>query len=105
MFDAIVDTRPLRPHSANEAQPELTVLEPACYLIHIASSRPNKATKPTWNMDPALDNVTWESLPSHLLKVSFSFTISGNENLASIAEEDTDKLNSHSADIRTSRDV
>ena len=70
MFDAVRETRPpLRTHLSHEAQPEMPVHDSAYYLIHIASSPPNSAVKPSWNTNPALDDVSWASLPSELLKV------------------------------------
>ena len=70
MFDAVSETRPsLRPQSTNEGRPDVALNEPIFYLIHVASSPPNDAMKPSWNTDPALDEVSWDSLPSELLKV------------------------------------
>ncbi|KAF8581066.1 hypothetical protein K439DRAFT_1636478 [Ramaria rubella] len=72
MFDAASGTRPLqdplRSHPPNEAQKETLMYDQSYYLIHIASSSPNKATKPSWNTNPALDTITWASLPSELHK-------------------------------------
>lgn len=72
MFDAVDETRPpLRPHLTNETRLEIPGHDPTCYLIHVASSPPDSAIRPSWNANPALDEITWASLPSELVKVCF----------------------------------
>lgn len=66
MFDAAEITRP-RPNA--QSQTEEKPYEPIFYLIHIASSGPDKMIKPAFNNNPAFDNVTWETLPAEISKV------------------------------------
>ncbi|KAI0327020.1 hypothetical protein GY45DRAFT_1309435 [Cubamyces sp. BRFM 1775] len=39
-----------------------------CHLIHFASTPPDPAERPLWNVSTALDSVTWDTLPSELRK-------------------------------------
>ena len=39
------------------------------YLIHVAATPPDPATKPLWNSSPALDSVTWDTIPAEIRKV------------------------------------
>ncbi|KAI0656488.1 hypothetical protein C8Q70DRAFT_337759 [Cubamyces menziesii] len=39
-----------------------------CHLIHFASTPPDPAERPLWNVSTALDSVTWNTLPSELKK-------------------------------------
>lgn len=76
MFDAVADTRPAVPQAQIDADAELPPYDPVLYLIHIATVPPDKATRPVWNNNAALDNVNWSSLPAELHKVCLLRAIS-----------------------------
>lgn len=40
------------------------------YIIHIAASAPDNSPRPEWNDSELMDDMSWESLPVELKKVS-----------------------------------
>ncbi|KAI0695510.1 hypothetical protein C8T65DRAFT_729899 [Cerioporus squamosus] len=51
-----------------EAKPQQAESNVTCYLIHVASTPPDPAERPLWNMSPALDFVTWDTLSAEIRK-------------------------------------
>ncbi|KAI0667911.1 hypothetical protein C8Q78DRAFT_303917 [Trametes maxima] len=39
-----------------------------CHVIHIATTPPDPAERPMWNVSPSLDSVTWDTVPAELKK-------------------------------------
>ncbi|KAI0316406.1 hypothetical protein OF83DRAFT_1284144 [Amylostereum chailletii] len=69
MFDTLkndTDFRPLRPLSMN--QEKETQKNYACHILHVATSKPDPTRHPVHNNSPALDDLTWDSLPAELKK-------------------------------------
>ncbi|OSC98501.1 hypothetical protein PYCCODRAFT_1439190 [Trametes coccinea BRFM310] len=46
----------------------------SCHLIHFASTPPNPAERPMWNVSMALDSVTWDTLPAELKKRGINYS-------------------------------
>ena len=63
-FGRSMSLRPLRLDYVHTHQTAM-----ACHLIHFASTPPDPAERPLWNVSTALDSVTWDTLPSELRKV------------------------------------
>ncbi|KAF9000740.1 hypothetical protein BDQ17DRAFT_1359462 [Cyathus striatus] len=45
------------------------------HLLHISASPPDDAMHPRWNVASALDNLTWDTLPSELKKRNIHFSL------------------------------
>ena len=72
MFDTLkngANQRPLRPLSLNESRDKPKEVF-SYHLWHFAAGQPDNAKKPRWNRAPALDNLTWNTVPTELKKVS-----------------------------------
>ncbi|KAI9510732.1 hypothetical protein F5148DRAFT_1332188 [Russula earlei] len=70
MFDNLksgVNQKPLRPLTLNESR-DKPKEEFSCYLWHFAAGQPDDAKHPYWNSSPALDNLTWTTVPAELKK-------------------------------------
>lgn len=42
-----------------------------CHIIHIAGAVPDASRHPLWNDSPALDDVSWDTLPLEIKKVRY----------------------------------
>lgn len=72
MFDTLksgINQKPLRPISLNEPR-DKPKDEFFCHLWHFAAGQPDDAQHPYWNSSPALDNLTWTTVPTELKKAS-----------------------------------
>ena len=72
MFDtlkSVINQKPLRPLNLNEPRDKLKE-EFTCHLWHFAAGQPDDAKHPFWNCSPALDGLTWATVPSELKRVS-----------------------------------
>jgi len=70
MFDIAGEARALPPPGMIFS--ELPPFDPIYYMIHIAGAPPDTSARPAFNSNPALDDLTWDSLPEEVRKVSFS---------------------------------
>ncbi|KAF8170110.1 hypothetical protein BJ912DRAFT_1066819 [Pholiota molesta] len=50
------------------------VRAPVCHIIHIAGAAPDAARHPLWNDSPALDDITWDTLPLEIKKRNILFS-------------------------------
>ncbi|KAI0084114.1 hypothetical protein BDY19DRAFT_556409 [Irpex rosettiformis] len=45
------------------------------HVIHLAACQPDAAERPMWNVSPALDTVTWDSMPSEFRKREINYSL------------------------------
>ena len=72
MFDTLkngINQKPLRSLNLNEPR-DKPKEELTCHLWHFAAGKPDDAKHPFWNSSPALDTLTWETVPEELKSVS-----------------------------------
>lgn len=70
LFDKEKEFKPLRPRNLNQpAETEPSPREIPSYFVHFAAGTPDGATHPQWNNSPALDSLSWATLPAELKKV------------------------------------
>ncbi|KAH9959667.1 hypothetical protein BC827DRAFT_1384663 [Russula dissimulans] len=67
MFDLLKNQRPLRPLTLTESR-DKPKEEFSCHLWHFAAGQPDDAKHPYWNSSPALDGLTWATVPAELKK-------------------------------------
>ncbi|KAI9450141.1 hypothetical protein BJY52DRAFT_1304125 [Lactarius psammicola] len=70
MFDILkggVNQKPLRPLSLNESRDKPKEVF-SYHLWHFAAGQPDDAKHPRWNNSPALDSLTWKTIPAELKK-------------------------------------
>ncbi|EKM57894.1 uncharacterized protein PHACADRAFT_251806, partial [Phanerochaete carnosa HHB-10118-sp] len=69
LFDVLTDY----PKSAASKNPALQNL--IKHIVHVTACNPDSAERPTWNVNPALDQLTWEALPSELKKREINYNL------------------------------
>ncbi|KAI0762050.1 hypothetical protein BC629DRAFT_1597128 [Irpex lacteus] len=57
------------------AQHKTDAVQIKAHVIHLAACQPDAAQRPIWNVSPALDNVTWETLPSEFRKRDINYSL------------------------------
>ncbi|KAH8994826.1 hypothetical protein EDB92DRAFT_228064 [Lactarius akahatsu] len=70
MFDSLkngVNQKPLRPLSLNESRDRPKEVY-SYHLWHFAAGQPDNTKNPLWNNSPALDSLTWKTVPAELKK-------------------------------------
>ncbi|THH07742.1 hypothetical protein EW146_g9221 [Bondarzewia mesenterica] len=65
MFDHLLNSEGLNPLHSPTGEDQQTVIS---YILQVAAGVPDDTRHPSWNEDPSLDSLTWDSVPAEIRK-------------------------------------